>query len=320
MIGEHAIGQNTFQLCAEKICGPGHTLTASLYLGGHGKDAFAVGRGDPLVLVVCDGTTYGSAEGEEFGLESRNELGALFGCQVLMQRLRRAYERCGMNADGAMWRRAAADLLIRLRLAAQAMAGGDLRDLPLRQREELVLEHFCFTAIAAVIDAATTEIAAIGDGFVAINGELKELTSVVKNEPDCIGSALLLDDKTAVPPEVAFQTVAHIPTADLQSLLLATDGLQYLIRNERRLVPGTQWELGPAAQLWEDEYFFNDPTSALRWLRGLCTTRSARVPGFAQRPVDTPLLHDDLAFISLRRKGGEADAAGSDLEQTGDNQ
>ena len=107
----------------------------------------------------------------------------------------------------------------------------------------------------------------------------------------------------------AYVSVLSIPTADLHSFVLATDGLNDILDKPELLIPGTQKEIGPISQLWEENRFFTNPDNLRRWLVQL--NREGQKIDWKEQAVMKyhGLLHDDTTLIVGRRiKSDFADA------------
>jgi hypothetical protein len=97
-------------------------------------------------------------------------------------------------------------------------------------------ELFLFTVLAAIVDEERTIVFGLGDGVFSLNGAVTRLESGEHNAPKyaayrLLGSSLLELDPGSLEPAVHVVT----PTAELESLIIATDGALEL--EERRQEP-----------------------------------------------------------------------------------
>src|SRR5205807_1514147 len=105
------------------------------------------------------------------------------------------------------------DVLAQLRVLARAMGG---------RFSQTVADYFLFTALGFVIGPRRTILFGIGDGLVGLNGDVKTIVAP-DNAPPYLGYGLVpssLADET-----LPFVVHASLPTADVQSLFVGTDGV-----------------------------------------------------------------------------------------------
>lgn len=240
-----------------------------------------------LVAVVTDGC----------GSSRYSEVGARLGARLLVAALVRELGRasgapdaspaCEAQPGATMIQRACSDVLEHLGALARAM-GGDLA--------HTVSEHFLFTVVGAVVTPARAVAFAVGDGVVAINGEVHVIGPFPGNCPPYLGYRLL---DPGAPPALSFH--ATEPTAGLDSLLVATDGAAEILAHAGRALPGRSEPAGPLAQFWSDDGFFRNPDAVRRrlWLM----SREHVRPDWEARRLhrDAGLLGDDTALIAIRR-------------------
>lgn len=146
-------------------------------------------------------------------------------------------------------------------------------------RSAMVRDHFLFTLLVGVVGPEQTGVYAIGDGVVCINGERRELGPFENDGPPYLGYELL--DR---PPPT--QTVVEMPTRELRSLVLATDGASVLDN---------------LADLPEDHRLFRNP-DALR--RRLARSNDRRLNiDWERRTVERApaTFRDDATVVVVRR-------------------
>ena len=217
-----------------------------------------------IAAVVADGC--GSGRHSEVGAQ----LGARVACEALVRGLC-----CDPSADPARLLAAArADVLAQLRVLARAMGG------PLAA---LVSDYFLFTLLGAAVTPAWTALFAIGDGILALNGAITTLGPFADDAPPYLGYALLSEDH----PGAALTALQLLPTAELRSCAVATDGAR---------------DVADLPALWTDDRYFENP-DALR--RRLATLNRDRVrPDWARQRLEREpgALRDDTTIVALRRR------------------
>jgi len=156
------------------------------------QDAFTIRRTSAAtVVVLADGC----------GSAPHSELGARLGANLLATALAARLDAGASVHARATWRAACDEVLEHLAgLAAQL---GD----------DAIARHLLFTLLAAAVTADGAAVFAIGDGLLAIDGDLRVLTSD-GDAPAYLGYELL---GRTVPVEL-------IATPDARTLALATDG------------------------------------------------------------------------------------------------
>ena len=205
-------------------------------------------------------------------------------------------------ANGAFWQRVRRDVLAELRVLARRM-GGSLA--------EVVRDYFLFTILGAVITPRQAVFFSLGDGVLCVNDELIVLGPYPGNAPPYLAYGLL-DGALTTPRRdaLAFQVQRALPTADLRSFLLGTDGVGELLRCAEQPLPGRTELLGPLSQFWREDRYFANPHAVSRRLA--VVNQERQQPDWAARRVvrQHGLLADDTTVVVGRRRAlAEADDA-----------
>jgi hypothetical protein len=283
------------EIAGGSITGRDHLGRGSLVVGRNNQDAFGWRRlaGDAgIAAFVCDGCSAGRW----------SEVGARLGVRLALRSLERrqaallALEHLALDEARA----AVPGVLSGLRddvlddLAGLAEAlGGD--------RAETVRDLFLFTMLGAVVTRSFAAVFSLGDGVWAIDGALRRLGPFADNAPPYLGHALLAGEG-ATPP---FSVEAFVPTRELSSILIASDGASDLAAAATELVPGRDEPVGPLSQFWDDDRYLRNPDAIRRRLALI----NAQVPsrGAAGEPRwRGGLLPDDTTLVVLRRRRPEA--------------
>ncbi|HUH05017.1 MAG TPA: protein phosphatase 2C domain-containing protein [Kofleriaceae bacterium] len=259
----------------------GGSVTGTLHrkAGKPLQDAFGWRRGPrSLVAVVCDGC--GSSPHSEVGAR----LGTRLFCEAIGARLD-----AGLAVDDPiLWQRVRAEVLAELGRLATAMGGAWI---------DAIADHFLFTVMGAAVTESSTAIIGAGDGVYAINGEVCVLEAGPENRPAYVGYGLL--DPGGADSELAIHAVR--PTADIDSILLGTDGVTDILSSEHRAVPGRDQHVGAISRFWCDDFLFANRDGVRRRLAVLA--RDHQTLDWDQRRVDRApgLLRDDTTIVVLRR-------------------
>ncbi len=218
-----------------------------------------------LVAVVTDGC----------GSGRHSEVGAKLGARLWTEALTRLLDRGASAADAAMFERARQDVLAHLRVVANAM-GGSLWST--------VSDYLLFTTLAAVVTPEHTAVISIGDGIVAVNGEVERIGPFPGNQPPYLAYGLLPANGH---PDPAAVVRISMPTASVRSLAIATDGAE---------------DVPDLAEAWTRDQFFRN-ADGLRRSLALLNREVVRADWEEQRIVtETGTLPDDTTIVAVRRK------------------
>lgn len=253
---------SVFEFAKGSATGAAHSL-----VGKPNQDAVVVRQGrDYTIVVVADGCSYGL----------HSEVGAHLGANIVASELEK---RTHSKFTPFQWetaryfiRRALGDVL-------ENMGGHDTVT-----RRYLVNEYLLFTLVAAVITPEVAEFAAIGDGFLCVNGEQFPIGPFPDNMPPYIGYEFT---SSSIPADLLrWSVVKSMSTKDLEHFVLGSDGMCDYATTDK---------LGPLDLLWtEGRYFTNQ--DALR--RKLVVANG----GVSPRPGFGGMLPDDTTCVVGRRK------------------
>ena len=243
--------QDKFELAGGSILGREH-----LRLGKNNQDAYYwVSVESATIAVVCDGC----------GSGTHSEVGAKIGARLMVEAILRNLPQDGLSTN--FWQGVHQDLLHSLGMIAASL-GGEL--------VQAVKEYLLFTIVGAVITPQETALFAIGDGVFALNGEVITIPPFPNNAPPYLGYGLITDalsdmklvdcQTRAFPCDfrrrgVARQFRVHrqLPTSEVQSILIGTDGVEDLMGVADKCLPGKSGRVGEIAQYWEDDSNFRNP-------------------------------------------------------------
>lgn len=273
---------NRFEFAGATIRGKDHRMTDS-----NNQDAFHIDTNDSCVaLAVCDGC----------GSESQSDVGAKFGVRwvtSIASRLAADLLIAGdMERVPQFLEELRTALLSRIRDAAEHLGG---------TFDETIERYFLFTIVAAVLTRTTSVFFALGDGVVAIDGDIEFLSPLSGNRPAYLAYALS-PRKGIAASDLRFQVIRTIPTERLTSFMIGTDGVRDLVEAADRFLPGKTQPLGPLEQFWNEDRYFANPDALRRRL--FLANREARRIDWLKREmmVENGLLPDDTTLIVGRRR------------------
>lgn len=283
-----------FRIAGGSVPGTYHTKPGQPGWGNN-QDAFAWQTADDyLVAVVCDGC----------GSMPYSEVGSRIGSRVLLAMLARALKQGDeLSLADALSRES---LLTELRDGLAEAIAGIARSMDDAQRiDYTVMEHFLFTIMLVAMNAKDTMICSFGDGVYSLNGNTVTVDPAVGNAPPYIGQRLvpgLMDEKF-----LEFRVQALLPTNEVESVLIGTDGLSYFQKAEHLALPGKEDLVGPLSQFWTNRHFADNPDAIRRRLamanRDTVIYELDTDGRLAGSPRIKPgLLHDDTTLVLITRE------------------
>jgi hypothetical protein len=244
-----------------------------------------------LVSRACRHTLVAVADGCSDGTHS--EVGAWMGVHLAVDTIAAHLFSADFHEDPlseAAWEDIRQGVLRGLEQGVRLMGGAGYLD---SERRRLLNDFFLFTLVVGVIGPDHTQFVAIGDGYLAVNGGEVDLGTFEKNMPPYVAYGLT---RTSLAPEaLRWRTLAEMPTAELQSFVVGTDGVLDLAAAAEKSMPGRPDLVGPMSQFWTcDRYFTN--TDMIRRKLVQCNG------GVGPRASQAGLLRDDTTLVVGRRK------------------
>ncbi|WP_088243319.1 protein phosphatase 2C domain-containing protein [Calothrix rhizosoleniae] len=273
--------QDKFELAGGSIIGREH-----LRLSKNNQDAYYwVNFESATIAVVCDGC----------GSGTHSEVGAKIGARLVVEAILRNLSQDRLSTE--FWQGVHQDLLHSLGMIAVSLG---------RELVQVVKEYLLFTIIGAVIFPQETALFAIGDGVFALNGEVIPIPHFPDNAPPYLGYGLISDILSHMKlVDCQFCVHRQLPTPEVQSILIGTDGVEDLIAVADRFLPGKSDRVGEIAQYWEDDNYFDNPYFLTRRL-ALINHTSIK-PDWETRYLkkQNGLLPDDTTLVVIRNREEE---------------
>ena len=268
--------KNQFELVGGSVIGREH-----LRVGKNNQDAFCWNVTEAgAVAVVCDGCSSGI----------HSEVGAKLGARIIVEALHRSVE-AGMRLEHEeVWQTIQQTLLTQLQQVA-ALLGDD--------RAQTMRDYLLFTITGVVITSTITAVFVLGDGVIAINDQVIRLGPFPNNAPPYLAYELLEENASEA---LQIKVLQVLPTEQLQSLLIGSDGVSDLIQVAEQALPGRSETVGDLANFWQDDRYFRNPDQVRRRL-ALINREVTVLDKPAQHCVrQSGLLPDDTTLIVIRRK------------------
>jgi hypothetical protein len=268
--------KNQFELAGGSVIGREH-----LRVGKNNQDAYGWQVAESgAIAVVCDGC----------GSGKHSEVGAKLGTRMIIETMHRVLKDDLDWANDQVWQTMQQQWLTQLQDVAM-MLGGD--------RTQAVQDYLLFTIAGVVITPRLTAVFALGDGVIAINDQVMRLGPFANNAPPYLGYGLL--DKQTLESS-SLKVLQFLPTAEVQSVLIGSDGVSDLIQGAEQFLPGRSETVGDIAQCWQDDRYFRNPDQVRRRLALINREMTTFDPKSQQCLRQSGLLPDDTTLIVIRRK------------------
>ncbi|MBI3420951.1 MAG: protein phosphatase 2C domain-containing protein [Candidatus Sungbacteria bacterium] len=285
--------QDLFEVAAGSVVGRDHAGRGNLLTGRNNQDAYFFGGKDVLVGLVCDGCSQGP----------HSEVGANIGAYLIGCILESSIATSLLQVQISRSKKDAVDEYFKW-VHSRAMAQIDVvaKNMFSTQGQktfsEVVGDYFLFTTVGFLVTPEVTVIFSVGDGVYCVNGEISRIGPYPNNQPPYLAYGLL---STRMDPQLLqFACHAVMPTSEVQSILVGTDGVDDLIAAEQKCIPGKSEFVGPLSQFWLEDRFFR-PDQIRRRL-ALLNSEVTCVDSQGTLIRQPGLLRDDTTLVVVRRK------------------
>ncbi|EKD66614.1 MAG: hypothetical protein ACD_49C00029G0042 [uncultured bacterium (gcode 4)] len=258
------------------------------------QDAYEVIEDDNYIIAtVCDGCSDAQA----------SEVGANIICRMLDAKMAEKIENLTFNLAYAL------DLDEVIRDFLEELRKECIKEIvrissSLNKNYLVGIKDFFLATIVSVIVTREVSFAfSIGDGVIIINGEPYIIGPFPDNEPPYIAYGAVEPDRVRVAKELyRFKVVKVMPTSELKSILIGSDGVEDICDNEKSNIPGKNELVGPISQFWENDKFFSNSSLLGRKLN-LMNADSTKIDWEEKRVQrEQGLLQDDTTMVVIRRR------------------
>ncbi len=270
----------SFEWCSGSVTGRRHTIA-----GLDNQDASCVRAGAHwLAAVVCDGCSSGPDCG----------VGAWLGARMVVECLRAVAPKLRPKNVEKQLEGARVEILQRILRLARSL-GGDLTDM--------LGDTFLYTVIGALMNRSVAVVFSIGDGVAFVNGQKHEIA--YKNDRPAYLTYALTDLNEKYGDAFRFRVLATMPTPQLETVILGTDGVLDLIDSQHKTMPGKSQKIGSIDQFLSKNRYYRIPEALTRYLARV-NKPTMRVD-WKTRKVRRELgrLPDDTTLIAIRRSSRE---------------
>lgn len=317
---------NNLEIGLGTIVGREHVgVDSKLLVGRPNQDAIGFRMTDKCVVVtVHDGC----------GSGKYSEVGARIGAAIVPDCIQSAVEsgllRAGMSRGDLekSWEQIRNQILSRIFVQAGRFVAQPGQFPQQDELTRIIRDYFQFTIVGALVMEEETTVFSIGDGFWAFNGALRQLGPFSiggkDNAPPYLSYSLINSGYSKCKELLGFQLLAVAPTAAVDSVLVATDGLADFIKHEATPIPGKKKAVGPVGQLWErDDLFsanpFDEKGNLIETMTGFFRLLNSECVRLVQEEGKPPrikrelgLLPDDTTVACLRFRKASTSSKGKD--------
>jgi serine/threonine protein phosphatase PrpC len=254
---------DSFEYAIGSIIGRNHVL-----VGKNNQDAYRVVSNPKFIIaVVCDGC----------GSGKHSEVGAKLGARMVTDAIADLLNQGLAISEPDFWDVLKSNLLQKL-VDFIEIANEDPESVM-----DFVNDYLLFTIVGLVITLSETVMFSMGDGAIAVNGKLMQIPAYPDNAPPYLAYGLYRPDA------VSFEIRDRIPTEKLESILIATDGIDDLVKVE------------DINQFWQEDRYFKNPDAIRRKLAIL--NREETKPDWQKRELikRSGVLSDDTTLIAIRK-------------------
>jgi hypothetical protein len=240
------------------------------------------------VAVVSDGC----------GSGKHSEVGSHIAARLLSECIADAAEKCvqqSLESESMTeinWDRVQTLVLSQIAVIAHSMG---------ESFSKTISDYFLFTVVGVVITPWNTFLFSVGDGVFLVNGEVIKLGPFPNNEPPYLAYNLTGSDlSTSNPDLLKIKVDRVIPTDELQSLILGSDGALELINAAEKNLPQRTEVVGDISQFWLNDLYFKNGDAVRRRLAVINKEATEIVSPNVARIIPG-LLSDDTTLVVIRR-------------------
>lgn len=238
-----------YQISGGSIIGTSHRQ-----INSNNQDAYYFNSDKDLtVVLVTDGCSSCpfSETGSKIGIK-------LIAKSISTQAKRRMENNSDFLSQEVFWKRVKEDVLAYIRTLSNQMDDSV---------SMMVSNYFLFTIVGAVISPTEAVFFSLGDGVVIVNEETYKIGPFENNAPPYLTYGLVETNISSKNPGfLDFKIIKKLPTSELNSFLVGTDGVDDLIDCADKTLPGKSDIIGPINQFWQENKYFDNKEAINRKL------------------------------------------------------
>lgn len=261
---------------------PGHKHIKELR---NNQDGYSIMRSDDLIIgVITDGCTTSKKY-------SNNEVGAKLFPSLITKVIA---DRIADNEESIIterfWHLVSQDVLTKIGTIADMLPG---------KKSDIIKDYLLFTIVGFAVYENKVILFNCGDGVYGVNNNLQIIKpSSTELQPYLAYQLTSLDD-TYLLTYCKIKILKIVELEELQSLIIATDGLVDILSLEHKIIPMTKTPAGQLAQFWNDPKILANPHIAQNKLAAM--NKKSFTVHYENREVThfDELMEDDTTFIVL---------------------
>lgn len=280
-----------FEIAGGSVIGREHRLA-----GRNNQDAYYWMKTENLIIaLVSDGCTGGQY----------CEVGSRLGIRLVAEAIRKNSAQLLEKASGFTKEKMVGflesvrqDVLNRLKFIAISLGNNDW---------QAINDFLLFTLLGCVITPEFTTVFSLGDGVFWINSQIYTLGPYENNEPPYLAYGLVDSTLVLKPEFLQWQIHSFLPTNQVQTVMIATDGIHDFVKAADKKMPGKEELVGPVSQFWEEDGYFENQDKVRRKL--FLVNRDIVTYNRQERQLvrENGLLRDDTTVVVIRRKKEKGD-------------
>ncbi len=264
---------------------PGHKHIKELR---NNQDGYHIMHLDNLLIgVVTDGCTTSKKY-------SNNEVGAkLFPSIIAKVIAHRLLEHEESITSRRFWHLVSHDILSKIGIIADMLPG---------KRSEIIIDYLLFTIVGFVVWEEKVVIFNCGDGIYGVNDDFHTIKPMTTDLQPYLAYQLASIDDISLLPFCRIKSIDVLALDEVESLIIATDGLHDIISLTDKIIPMTKTPAGELTDFWKDEKILSNTHIAQNKLAAM-NKKSFSVDYENGLITHFPeLMEDDTTFIVLTRK------------------
>jgi len=275
-----------FEIAGGSVIGREHRLA-----GRNNQDAYYGIKTENLIIaLVSDGCTSGQycEVGSRLGIRLVAEAMLKNSAQLLEKATSFSKEKMTEFLESVRQ-----DVLGRLKFIAMSLGNSDW---------QAINDFLLFTLLGCVITPEYATVFSLGDGVFWINGQMFALGPYENNEPPYLAYGLV-DIALVLKPEfLQWQIHGFLPTDQVQTIMIATDGIHDFVKAADKKMPAKEELVGPVSQFWEEDGYFENQDKIRRKL--FLVNRDIVTYNHQERQLvrENGLLRDDTTVVVVRRR------------------
>ncbi|MFA6194058.1 MAG: protein phosphatase 2C domain-containing protein, partial [Parcubacteria group bacterium] len=243
--------KDKFEIASGTVIGRDHRVA-----GKNNQDSFYFQATDELIAaVVCDGC--GSSPHSEVGAKIGARTAVIAVQELFESRFAAKNQPCSKDE----WTRFIEGIGSKIHMTLYELIKKFAEKSPENfydKAAKIISDYFLFTIVGFVVTPFDTAIFSIGDGLYSLNGDIRQLGPFPDNAPPYLAYDLVIDRTRQCAEYEAFKFHWLIPTPEIRSMMIGTDGVADFTEVAEKNLPGRAELVGPLSQFWDNYLYFRN--------------------------------------------------------------